>query len=335
MPSGSGEKTNAASSKATAELARPARLGAGGRRGAERASGRRARSGAAGGSWCPSPRSGRRSGRCWRGSSSTPAAKSTRSQRSAHSSPRRAPVVIASQTNMPQSGSCHASPAMRGGLRGRRRLRVGHRRRGRLRLGDRVDADPAPPDRSGERAVQDVVDLPQRGLAEGLAPVRAATPVALVVGASSMLDMLAAAAARPAGAQARVERIHRFAVDAADRQRTQHRADVQPDQPLVAGPGRVLDLQDIEVAVEQLVDSCVGARIAPLVHLARAAACAPSRPARPPSARPARPLVGSAAAWSPGSTPAYTLTRSAPLGRTSIRPRARRRGRVAAVIRPG
>ena len=58
----------------------------------------------------------------------------------------------------------------------------------------------------------------KRGLAEGLAPVRAASPVALVVGASSMLHMLAAAAARPAGAQARVVRIHRFGVDAADRQ---------------------------------------------------------------------------------------------------------------------
>jgi len=129
-----------------------------------------------------------------------------------------------------------------------------------------VDSDPAPLDRSGERAVQDVVDVSQRGLAEGLAPGRAATPVAFVVSANSMLCMLTAAATRPAGAQARVKRIHRFAVDAADRQCTQHRADVQPDQPLVAGPGRVLDLQDIEVAVEQLVDSCVGASIAPVVH---------------------------------------------------------------------
>src|SRR3954453_649851 len=81
-----------------------------------------------------------------------------------------------------------------------------------------------------------------------------------------MLYISTAAATRPAGAQARVERIHRFAVDAAYRQRTQYRADVQPDQPLVAGPGRVLDLQDIEVAVEQLADSCVRASIALVVH---------------------------------------------------------------------
>jgi hypothetical protein len=46
-----------------------------------------------------------------------------------------------------------------------RRLRVGHWRRGRLRLGDRVDSDPAPLDRSGERAVQDVVDVSKHDLA--------------------------------------------------------------------------------------------------------------------------------------------------------------------------
>jgi hypothetical protein len=69
-------------------------------------------------------------------------------------------------------------------------------------------------DSSGERVVQDDVDVSQRSLAEGLAPVRAAPPVALVVSASSMLYISTAAAARSAGAQARVERIHRFAVDA-------------------------------------------------------------------------------------------------------------------------
>ena len=44
---------------------------------------------------------------------STPAAKSMRSQRTAHSSPRRAPVVMASQANRPHTGSFHASAAMR------------------------------------------------------------------------------------------------------------------------------------------------------------------------------------------------------------------------------
>ena len=38
--------------------------------------------------------------------------KSMRSQRRAHSSPRRAPVVMASQANMPQSGSFHADPTI-------------------------------------------------------------------------------------------------------------------------------------------------------------------------------------------------------------------------------
>lgn len=44
---------------------------------------------------------------------SGPVVKSKRSQASAHSSPRRAPVTIASQTNMPQSGSFQASAEMR------------------------------------------------------------------------------------------------------------------------------------------------------------------------------------------------------------------------------
>jgi hypothetical protein len=38
---------------------------------------------------------------------------SIRSQRSATSSPRRAPLVIASQTNRPHTGSFHASEEMR------------------------------------------------------------------------------------------------------------------------------------------------------------------------------------------------------------------------------
>ena len=59
--------------------------------------------------------------------SRTPAAKSIRSQRSAHSSPRRAPVVIASQTSMPQSGSRHASPTIAAACAGVRRVGVGRR----------------------------------------------------------------------------------------------------------------------------------------------------------------------------------------------------------------
>jgi hypothetical protein len=43
----------------------------------------------------------------------TAAAKSIRPQRSAHSSPRRAPLVIASQTNRPHTGSFHASEEIR------------------------------------------------------------------------------------------------------------------------------------------------------------------------------------------------------------------------------
>ena len=42
-----------------------------------------------------------------------PLARSSRSQRAAHNSPRRAPLTIASQTSIPQSGSLHASLTIR------------------------------------------------------------------------------------------------------------------------------------------------------------------------------------------------------------------------------
>ena len=49
---------------------------------------------------------------------SRPSASETADQRSAHSSPRRAPVVIATHTSVPQSGSRHAAFTIRAACSG-------------------------------------------------------------------------------------------------------------------------------------------------------------------------------------------------------------------------
>ena len=99
--------------------------------------------------------------------------RSTWRRRRPHSSPRRAPVVIAGHSSVAQSGSRLASTRC-----GRPRVRAWRRRR--LDLVHRVVRDPAPADDALEGAAEDPVHLPDRGGGQRLAPVRdaAASPSA-------------------------------------------------------------------------------------------------------------------------------------------------------------
>lgn len=70
-----------------------------------------------------------------------------------------------------------------------------------------------------------------------------------------------------AGAQLGVEGVDDLAVYPRDWQVTERREDVDPDVPLVSVPSVVLDVQDAQVAVEQLANGGSGARVAFLVDL--------------------------------------------------------------------
>jgi hypothetical protein len=77
-----------------------------------------------------------------------------------------------------------------------------------------------------------------------------------------------AVAAFPAAAQLRVEPVQDVGVDPGQRQMPEGGTDVQPDDPLVPDPGGRFDVQDLQVAVQQLVQGRLGGRIALLFDLA-------------------------------------------------------------------
>ena len=121
----------------------------------------RARPAAAGGSWCPSPPVpavlrdgapvGEHAGR-----------RSTSDQRSAHSSPRRAPVVIVSQTSVPQSGSSHAASTIRAASSADGGCGSGRRAAGARPAATGFVADPPPAHALLVGAAEDEVDVPDR-----------------------------------------------------------------------------------------------------------------------------------------------------------------------------
>jgi hypothetical protein len=61
--------------------------------------------------------------------------------------------------------------------------------------------------------------------------------------------------------------VERLAVQLADGKVADERADVRPDDLLVAAPRCLLDVEELEVAVHQLVDGGLRARAALLVDL--------------------------------------------------------------------
>jgi hypothetical protein len=109
---------------------------------------------------------------------STPALRSRCFQRSAHSSPRRVPVTMASHTSTPQPASarpCLVEDARR--LDGGWPPRIRPRRGRRLGLPDRAGSDPPPAHGALEGAVDDEVDLPDGRGTQRSADVRPAAVV--------------------------------------------------------------------------------------------------------------------------------------------------------------
>lgn len=61
--------------------------------------------------------------------------------------------------------------------------------------------------------------------------------------------------------------VERLAVQLADGEVTQEWSDVRSDDVLVAAPGRLLDVEELEVAIHQLVDGGLCTRTALLIDL--------------------------------------------------------------------
>jgi hypothetical protein len=138
---------------------------------------------------------------------------------------------------------------------------------GRLGLVERVDGDPAPADGAGQRAAQAEVNLADGGARERLADVASALRVAVVRPVGRVVDLDPAVAVLPAAPQDRVVRVQELAVEPRDLERAEARADVDADDLLVAVPRGVFDFEELEIAVQELVDRGLGPRVALLVDL--------------------------------------------------------------------
>jgi hypothetical protein len=97
--------------------------------------------------------------------------------------------------------------------------------------------------------------------------VRPAPHVALVLAVGPVLGEGAPAAVRPTRPELLVERVQDLAVDLTDLDLADQRPDVVVDERLVAVQRGRLDVQHLTVPVEELVDGCSGARVAPFVDL--------------------------------------------------------------------
>jgi hypothetical protein len=103
------------------------------------------------------------------------------------------------------------------------------------------------------------VRLAHRTGSERPAAVGSAPAVALVLHAGPVVDQPAGPAVDATGAELRVERVQHLAAHAADRQITEQRNDVRPDQALVTGG--YLNVDDLEVALHQLSHRRDGPRL--------------------------------------------------------------------------
>ncbi len=154
------------------------------------------------------------------------------------------------------------------GLLGGRRLRIG-RPRGRCRhKQDRVDSHPAPPHALLVRHPQDEVDVPDRRRRQRVAAMRPAAHVALMLAGRAMVGASTVGAVDTAAAELRVERVEYLGVDRACLQPADERPDVLHQVLGVHRVGGAADVERLQIAVEQLVESRVRARAPALVDLA-------------------------------------------------------------------
>ena len=83
--------------------------------------------------------------------------------------------------------------------------------------------------------------------------MRPTPSVALVRHTCAVVDETAGAAAvEPAATELRVERVEHLAANTTDWLTPEEREDMRPDHALVAGPGRHLDVDDLESALQEL-----------------------------------------------------------------------------------
>ena len=152
-------------------------------------------------------------------------------------------------------------------LIGGRRVRVRPATARRLGLVERVDRDPAPADGAGECAAEAEVHLADRRRRQWSADVRPALLRALVRAVDGVLDERPAVAVGAAPAEDRLVVVDRLAVELRQREVPEQRADVDADRLLVAVERGLLDVEQLQVAVHELVDRGLRARVALLVDL--------------------------------------------------------------------
>jgi hypothetical protein len=193
-------------------------------------------------------------------------------QRRPQISPRRAPVVMVSQTSAPQAGSLdQARSTSRAASSAVDGLGVGVGQRRLVGVFGRVDRDPLPHDGPVEGAADDPVDLPDGRVGEPAAHVRLAGPPARVAAgrvgrhagivvvfvaavrlAGPLLQVWSAVAVVPVAAELSVEGVQGFDVEPGQRQRPKNGPDVLADVALVAPTGRRVDVEDLHPLVEEL-----------------------------------------------------------------------------------
>ncbi|AHH94078.1 hypothetical protein KALB_703 [Kutzneria albida DSM 43870] len=136
-----------------------------------------------------------------------------------------------------------------------------------LGLVERVDGDPVPANSALQGSAETPMNLADRGRSERAALMLLATRIAFVWTLCPVLDELFAAAVHAAGSQDLVEGIERLAVEFADRELAKQRPDVVVDVAFVALARVGVDVEQFKVSIHELIDVCLGARIALLVNL--------------------------------------------------------------------
>ena len=204
-----------------------------------------------------------------RSTDSTPPTTSRSFQRSAHSSPRRKPVTIVSQTSTAQSGSDQASLRMRAASSGDGGCGFAAGCGG------------------GSACSIGFVDSQRQRTARFSAPLRMTwicrtvdrdrprqtwgrhRPSHWCACCCPVFDVRPAVAVRPAPAQLGVERVEHGGPQGADLLLADQREDVPSGEVAVRGERRGLDLEQLEVPLEQLLDGGGGLRVPLLVDLDR------------------------------------------------------------------